>query len=84
MDYLLRDSLYCGVSYGNYDLHRLISSLAIFQLLRKYSSIPVSLSSESEIIKNLTKPINIVRIYAKKGVYDKAKSIYEQRQREAN
>ena len=29
MDYLLRDSLYCGVNYGKYDLERLISSLTI-------------------------------------------------------
>lgn len=27
MDYLLRDSLYCGVSYGKYDLGRFISTL---------------------------------------------------------
>ena len=30
MDYLLRDSLYCGVNYGKYDLARLISSLTIY------------------------------------------------------
>ena len=30
MDYLLRDSLYCGVSYGKYDLARLISCLTIY------------------------------------------------------
>ena len=29
MDYLLRDSLYCGVNYGKFDLERLISSLTI-------------------------------------------------------
>lgn len=29
MDYLLRDSLYCGVNYGKFDLERLISSLII-------------------------------------------------------
>lgn len=28
-DYLLRDSLYCGVNYGRYDVDRLISSLTI-------------------------------------------------------
>lgn len=27
MDYLLRDSLYCGVTYGKYDLNRFISTL---------------------------------------------------------
>jgi len=27
MDYLLRDSLYCGVAYGNYDLARLLDTL---------------------------------------------------------
>ncbi len=27
MDYLLRDSLYCGVQYGSYDLERLIDTL---------------------------------------------------------
>lgn len=29
MDYLLRDSLYCGVSYGTYDLNRFISTLTV-------------------------------------------------------
>jgi len=29
MDYLLRDSYYCGVKYGEYDLDRLISSLTV-------------------------------------------------------
>ncbi|GBF34532.1 deoxyguanosinetriphosphate triphosphohydrolase [Desulfocucumis palustris] len=52
-------------------------------IIRKISSLPTSLSDESEIIKNLTKPINIIRIYAKKDVYDKAKKIYEERQRDA-
>ena len=31
MDYLLRDSLYCGVSYGTYDLNRFISCLTIYK-----------------------------------------------------
>lgn len=30
MDYLLRDSYYCGVSYGNYDLNRVIDSLTVY------------------------------------------------------
>jgi len=30
MDYLLRDSYYCGVSYGKYDIDRLISCLTVF------------------------------------------------------
>ena len=30
MDYLLRDSYYCGVNYGKYDVNRLISSLNVF------------------------------------------------------
>lgn len=30
MDYLLRDSTYCGVNYGKYDVDRLISSLTIY------------------------------------------------------
>ena len=30
MDYLLRDSYYCGVNYGKYDLNRLLSSLAVY------------------------------------------------------
>lgn len=29
MDYLLRDSYYCGVQYGKYDLHRLLDTLCI-------------------------------------------------------
>ena len=28
MDYLLRDSLFCGVRYGNYDLERLLDTIA--------------------------------------------------------
>ncbi len=31
MDYLLRDSLYCGVRYGHYDLDRLMHTLAPLQ-----------------------------------------------------
>jgi HD superfamily phosphohydrolase len=31
MDYLLRDSYYCGVKYGNYDLDRLVSSFTIYR-----------------------------------------------------
>lgn len=31
MDYLLRDSHYCGVNYGMFDLNRLISSLSVYQ-----------------------------------------------------
>lgn len=30
MDYLLRDSYYCGVNYGKYDLNRVIDSLTIY------------------------------------------------------
>ena len=29
MDYLLRDSYFCGVSYGNYDLDWLLDNLEI-------------------------------------------------------
>lgn len=31
MDYLLRDSLYCGVTYGKYDLDRFVSTLTIYK-----------------------------------------------------
>lgn len=31
MDYLLRDSLYCGVSYGKYDLGRFVSTLTVYR-----------------------------------------------------
>lgn len=30
MDYLLRDSYYCGVNYGKFDIERLISSLTVY------------------------------------------------------
>ncbi len=30
MDYLLRDSYYCGVNYGMYDLNKLLSSLTVY------------------------------------------------------
>lgn len=32
MDYLLRDSHYCGVSYGRYDLERLLNSLTVCEI----------------------------------------------------
>jgi hypothetical protein len=35
MDYLLRDSYFCGVAYGNYDLDWLISSLGVAQYERQ-------------------------------------------------
>ena len=31
MDYLLRDSYYCGVSYGKFDLNRLLSTLNVYK-----------------------------------------------------
>jgi HD superfamily phosphohydrolase len=31
MDYLLRDSIHCGVNYGKYDLERLLSSLTAYR-----------------------------------------------------
>ncbi|MBR2743448.1 MAG: HD domain-containing protein [Clostridia bacterium] len=31
MDYLLRDSLYCGVTYGKYDLNRFVSTLVPYK-----------------------------------------------------
>lgn len=31
MDYLLRDSRFCGVSYGTYDLERFLSTLAVYK-----------------------------------------------------
>ena len=30
MDYLLRDSLYCGVQYGNYDLDRILDTISLY------------------------------------------------------
>lgn len=41
MDYLLRDSYYCGVAYGRYDIHWLISAMGIAQ---KDGKLIVSLS----------------------------------------
>ena len=31
MDYLLRDSLYCGVRYGIYDLDRIIDTVTLYE-----------------------------------------------------
>jgi hypothetical protein len=31
MDYLLRDSLHCGVDYGNFDLHRIIDTVVLVE-----------------------------------------------------
>jgi len=31
MDYLLRDSYFCGVNYGHYDLHKIIDSLRVYE-----------------------------------------------------
>lgn len=36
MDYLLRDSYYCGVAYGHYDLDWLISSMSVAQKDEKF------------------------------------------------
>ncbi len=36
MDYLLRDSYYCGVAYGQYDLDWLISSLGLAKVNERY------------------------------------------------
>lgn len=35
MDYLLRDSYYCGVNYGKYDLNRVIDSLTVYHNARQ-------------------------------------------------
>lgn len=35
MDYLLRDSYYCGVNYGRYDLNRLVESLTVYNNSRQ-------------------------------------------------
>jgi len=35
MDYLLRDSYYCGVNYGKYDLNRVIESLTVYNNSRQ-------------------------------------------------
>lgn len=43
-----------------------------------YSQYPVSLSDESGIINNITRPINIIRIYAREESFDQAKAICEQ------
>ncbi|HMM23053.1 MAG TPA: HD domain-containing protein [Selenomonadales bacterium] len=51
-------------------------------IVEKGSEIPVSLSTESEIIFNLTKPINILRIYAKESVFVDARTYCEQRKKE--
>lgn len=47
-----------------------------------YSKYPFSLSDESEIINNITRPINIIRIYAKEEYIEKAKEICEQRRKD--
>lgn len=72
MDYLLRDSYYCGVNYGKYDLNRLLSSLTIYVrqtdniILVNYMEEPSSIASESILLQSLIKPINIRRLYVDK------------------
>lgn len=51
-------------------------------VIRPYSDIPVSLSSESEIIRALTKPINILRIYSEESIYSKVKAFCDQKRKE--
>jgi uncharacterized protein len=46
------------------------------------SKVPMSLSDQSEIIRNLTKPINILRIYAKEEVYEQAEKYCEERKKQ--
>jgi HD superfamily phosphohydrolase len=42
MDYLLRDSLYCGVTYGQYDLNRFIAMLTLFKTEEKAMQLAIS------------------------------------------
>jgi len=44
MDYLLRDSLYCGVTYGKYDLERFVSSLRAYKN-KKENSLSLAICS---------------------------------------
>lgn len=51
-------------------------------VIRPNSSLAVSLSDESEIIRNITKPINIFRIYAKKECSEEALAFCEQQRKD--
>ncbi len=42
-------------------------------VVRNFTSVPVSLSEQSEVIKSLTTPINILRIYSPGSAYEAAK-----------
>ncbi len=45
MDYLLRDSYYCGVQYGHYDLNRLVDSFTVY---RDDQNSPLRLAVEAD------------------------------------
>ncbi|MBO5065875.1 MAG: HD domain-containing protein [Clostridia bacterium] len=42
MDYLLRDSHYCGVTYGTYDLNRFVSTLTVYKDT-KYNTLQIAI-----------------------------------------
>ena len=49
-------------------------------MLNDFSELPDSISQASEIIKNITKPINIYRIYTEDAIYNEVKSYCRQRE----
>lgn len=52
-------------------------------MLKKFSELPDSISNASEIIKNITKSINLYRIYTDDSIYEKVKLFCEEREKTA-
>ena len=53
-------------------------------VIRSFTDVPISLSEQSEVIKNLTTPINVLRIYVPENIYSKATGIVDTLVRDMN
>jgi hypothetical protein len=61
-----------------------IDSEQAIPIILNFSEKPSTISAESGIIKKMTEPINILRIYAHEDLAEKATSYVKQRMKEMN
>lgn len=59
MDYLIRDSFYCGVNYGLVDIHRLIASVEISEDFEMYFDIAARGALESFLVARYEMFLNV-------------------------
>ncbi len=59
MDYLIRDSFYCGVNYGLVDIHRLIDSIEISKDYQMYFDIAARGALESFLVARYEMFLNV-------------------------